>query len=380
MIRYWCVKSLETLGVPIAVDRTSATIDGIDGRWPVTRGDIYVGSAGTVARFVPPALCITSGGEYRIDATEQMRRRPMAPLFAALTELGARISFLDAANHLPVMLSTSGLEGGALSIPGSQSSQFLSGVLIASPYARRPVVITVPDTIVQSAYVRMTLAMMARFGVTASSLDGLREIAVKQAGYVAQDIVLEPDVSTACYFLALAAVTGQRLRIRGLSEHTDQPDIGLVRVLTRMGCQVRFDGDGVEIEGPARLSGGFTADMHEMSDQALTVAVMAVFADAPVSITSVAHIRAHESDRIRAICTNLSQLGIEVEERPDGLTVRPGTVRPSLVDPHDDHRVAMSLSLLGARVPGIRVKDPACVSKTFPEFYSRLRQLGMGVR
>ena len=222
--------------------------------------------------------------------------------------------------------------------------------------------------------------MMARFGVTASSLDGLREISVQQAGYVAQDIVLEPDVSTACYFLALAAVTGQRLRIRGLSEHTDQPDIGLVRVLTRMGCQVRFDGDGVEIEGPPRLSGGFTTDMHEMSDQALTVAVMAVFADAPVSITSVAHIRAHESDRIRAICTNLSQLGIEVEERPDGLTVRPGTVRPSLVDPHDDHRVAMSLSLLGARVPGIRVKDPACVSKTFPEFYSRLRQLGMGVR
>jgi 3-phosphoshikimate 1-carboxyvinyltransferase len=142
---------------------------------------------------------------------------------------------------------------------------------------------------------------------------------------------------------------------------------------------VRFDEHGVEIEGPTQLAGGFTANMHEMSDQALTVAAMAVFADAPVSITGVEHIRAHESDRIRAICANLSRLGIEVQEKRDGLTVRPGTVRPSLLDPQDDHRVAMSLSLLGARVPGIRVRNPACVSKTFPEFYSRLRELGIGV-
>ena len=376
---YWCVNALETMGVAVAINGTTATVDGVNGQWPLSTGRIYVGSAGTVARFIPPSLCIAADREWRIDASEQMRRRPMAPLFSALTQLGARISFLGAPNHLPVLLSSTGLAGGELSVPGSRSSQFLSGVLIASPYARTPVTITVPDSIVQASYVRMTLSTMARFGVSATSSDSLRQISVPQGHYVARDITLEPDVSTAGYFMALAAVTGQRLRLPGVSEKTDQPDIGLLQILKRMGCHVASDAAGIEIEGPDTLAGGFTADMHEMSDQALTLAAMAVFADAPISITGVEHIRAHESDRIRAICENLSLLGIETQEKRDGLMVRPGPVTAARLDPHDDHRVAMSLSVIGARAPGIRIINPACVSKTFPEFYSRLKTLGVGV-
>lgn len=177
---YWCVEALKTLGISVTIDGTSATIVGIDGRWPLASASIHVGSAGTVARFIPPALCIAANSEWRIDASEQMRRRPMAPLFSALTQLGAQISFLSSPDHLPVVLSTSGLHGGALSIPGSQSSQFLSGVLIASPYARKPVTITVPDSIVQSSYVRMTLSTMEQFGVNTLCSDLLREISVPQ--------------------------------------------------------------------------------------------------------------------------------------------------------------------------------------------------------
>src|SRR5262249_33114105 len=150
-----------------------------------------------------------------------------------------------------------------------------------------------PDGIVQSSYVRMTLSTMAQFGVRAEASSSLDAIAVPLGRYVAREIALEPDVSTASYFLALAAVTGQRLRIRGLSERTDQPDIQLLGFLTRMSCRVTTDEAGVEIEGPARLAGGFTADLRELSDQTLTLAAMAVFADAPITISGVEHIRAH---------------------------------------------------------------------------------------
>jgi 3-phosphoshikimate 1-carboxyvinyltransferase len=377
---YWCAKALESLGVHITIDSTSATVHGIDGRWPVTQGTIYVGSAGTAARFVPPALCVAPGGPWEIDATDQMRLRPMAPLVTALTELGASIEFLGAANHLPIRLSSTGLSGGRISVPADQSSQFVSGILIAAPYARTPLVVRMSNDVVQSSYVRMTLAQMACFGVTATAADDFREIAVAQGRYVGRSMTLEPDLSTAGYFFALAAATGQTLHVEGVPQQTDQPDIELLDVLARMGCDVSRNSDGVTIRGPQRLSGGFTADMHQMSDQALTVAALAVFADAPVSVTGVAHIRGHESDRIRVICHSLAQLGIDAREHDDGFTVHPGPVRPGRIEPHDDHRVAMSLSIIGAKVPGIRIANPGCVSKTFPEFYSRLASLGVGVR
>jgi 3-phosphoshikimate 1-carboxyvinyltransferase len=373
------VTALGQLGVEIEVDGTTARVGGIAGRWPRSSGRIYVGSAGTVARFLPPAICSAGSGEWYVDASAQMRTRPMGPLFTALAELGVQVEFPEQPDRFPVVLKSSGLAGGAVSISGNVSSQFLSGLLIASPYARSPVVLRVPDSIVQSAYVRMTLAMMAAFGVRVDASDSLDRCVVPLGSYVGRELTLEPDVSAAAYFMALAALTGQTARIAGLSRQTDQPDIGILDILSRMGCAVSWRPDGVDVTGPRQLAGGFTVDMRALSDQALTVAALAVFADAPITITGVEHIRAHESDRIAVACENLRRLGVSVDEHADGLTVRPGPLQPGAVDPHDDHRVAMSFALLGARVEGIRVSHPSCVSKTFPEYFARLEGLGLRV-
>lgn len=374
---YWCLEALRSLGTRVDVDDQTARVEGVDGRWPIRTSTVFTGSAGTVARFLPPAMCIDAGGCWTVDASAQMRARPMKSLFEVLAAQGAEIEFLGQDGALPVRLTSHGLRGGATTIPGDASSQFLSGFLIASPYAQSPVTVTVPGDIVQSSYVRLTLHSMARFGVRAEWEDGLRRIVVPTGRFVAQNLTLEPDVSTACYFMALAAITGQRIRIEGLSVETDQPDIGMLAVLERMGCRTTVDAGGVEVEGPTKLRGGWSVDMHAMSDQALTVAALAVFADAPISIHNVAHIRAHESDRLAVACENLQRLGVRVEEKPDGLVVHPGPVTPAILDPHDDHRVAMSLSLIGAAASGVRVANPGCVSKTFPGFFDRLASLGV---
>ena len=376
---FWCLRVLEALGVTLARDGATVTLEGAGAAWPRAQADLYVGGAGTLARFLPPALCVGGPGEARwsVDAGHRMRERPMRPLLDALQRQGARIEFLGQEGHYPFAIAGGGLAGGDVELSGSVSSQFISGLLIAAPYARKPLTLHVKDGIVQHAYVEMTLRLMRELGVETHATPSLDRIEVPGGRYRGRDLALEPDVSTACYFMALAAITGRTLRLLRISRETDQPDIGMIDVLTRMGCRFEMGSGYVDVTGPARLTGGFTVDMREMSDQALTVAAIASLADAPIEVTGVAHIRGHESDRLKAIAESLGRLGITVEEKPDGVRVHPGTVTPALVDSHDDHRVAMSLSLLGAVVPGIRVNNPGCVSKTFPQFYSEMAPLGL---
>ena len=376
---FWCLGVLRALGVSVSLDGHEAEIAGIGAAWPHPRAELYVGGAGTLARFLPPALCVGGAADARwtIDAGHRMRERPMRPLLDALRNQGARIEYLGQEGHYPFALYGGGLAGGEVALSGSISSQFVSGLLIAAPYAASPLTVRVPDGIVQHAYVRMTLRLMEEFGVATEATPSLDVMRVPRGRYTGREIRLEPDVSTACYFMALAAITGRTLRLDGISRQTDQPDIGMIDVLTRMGCRFETGPGYIEVTGPARLTGGFTVSMREMSDQALTLAAIAALADAPIAITDVAHIRGHESDRLHAIAESLTRLGIRVEEAPDGVRVHPGAVQPALVDSYDDHRVAMSLSLLGAVVPGIRVNNPGCVSKTFPQFYREIAKLGI---
>jgi 3-phosphoshikimate 1-carboxyvinyltransferase len=262
---------------------------------------------------------------------------------------------------------------------GKVSSQFISGALIAAPLARSPVRIDVVDHIVQSDYVRMTLDAMAAFGVEIVHDDALTRFETAPRHYRGGAFAIEADASTTTYFLALAAATRGRVVVDNIGAATRQPDLRLVDVLERMGCTVERAAGRVAVTGPERLRGGFAVDMKPMSDATLTLAALAPFADAPIAISGVTHIRKHESDRIAVMAGALARLGIGVEERPDGLVVAPGRPRFAELDTHDDHRVAMSLAVLGAAASGVRLADPGCVSKTCPVFFEEIGRLGVPV-
>ncbi|UOR12875.1 3-phosphoshikimate 1-carboxyvinyltransferase [Halobacillus amylolyticus] len=376
---YWCIDVLNKLGVRTEVDGDVVTVSGCNSVWPTHQADLYIGAAGTIARFLPGALAVSKEGNWVLEASNRMSERPVQPLIKALTDLGADIKYLSNEGYYPIQIKGGGLEGGLVSISGKISSQFISGLLMASPYAKKEVTVSIPDYIVQHDYVRITLNLMEKFGVNVHYSDDLTQMVVPKSEYLGRDIQLEADASTASYFLALAAIMNGRIRINNLSVQTDQPDIKMIDVYEKMGCKIVRGLDYIELTGAPTLQGGFEISMKEMSDQTLTLASIAPFASGPITLKDVEHIRHHESDRISAICTELKKLGIEVTEYKDGLTVFPGNPLAATLDSYDDHRVAMSLALIGAKVPGVQINNPGCVSKTCPSYFELLNQLGVQV-
>lgn len=376
---WWCADALRRLGAGVDFDGPRATIEGI-GRQRPRSGDIHVGSAGTLARFLPPFLAAGDPGRWRVTASRQMSRRPVGPLFDALRAGGAEIMCEAAANSFPAVITGGTFAGGRLVMSGSVSSQFISGVLLGAAQSRDGVELSVDGGIVQGDYVRITLDAMRHFGADVEATDDLSRFQVAPTGYRASDLVVEADASTATYFAALAAVTGGRMTLTNLGPGTRQPDYGFLEVLERLGCGVERHRDRTIVEGPSGLKGGFSIDMRPLSDAALTLAILAPFADAPITITGVAHIRHHESDRIAAICRSLASLAVPVHEHPDGLTVTPAAPRFAVLDTYEDHRVAMSLAVLGAAGQGVELIGPACVSKTCPTFFDLIGTLGIEAR
>jgi 3-phosphoshikimate 1-carboxyvinyltransferase len=377
---YWCIDALKKLGVKVEVQGDSVTIEGCGGEWPIQEGELFIGAAGTIARFLPGALTISKTGRWKVDGIGQLRERPLKPLITSLQELGADISYLTENEGLPLEVKGTGLHGGSIKVPGNVSSQFLSGLLIASPYASEPVQIEVINGLVQPSYIGITIQLMQQFGARIEHSDDYQMITVYPTGYKAQDVVLEADASTACYFLSLAALTGGTIRINNVGYNSYQPDARFIDVLERMGCEVSKSETHLRVTGPKQLKGGFVVDMKPMSDQALTIGALAPFADAPIQVTNVAHIRAHESDRISVLCQSLQKMGIKVEEQEDGFKIYPGELKGATLDPHDDHRHAMVFGLLGTRVAGIHILEPGCVSKTCPDYFEVLKKLGLMVQ
>jgi 3-phosphoshikimate 1-carboxyvinyltransferase len=367
--------ALGALGVGLEVvdDGTSVVVAGVDGRFPVAGADVDARQAGTVARFVAPALA-AGAGVYRLDGHPQLRARPLGPLVTSLRALGVEVTE-TVPGHLPIVVHASGWRGGSVEVAGDVSSQYLSGLLIAGPCATEGLRVTVTTELVSRPYVDMTLAVMAAFGADAGWEDD-RTIRVAPRGYRATDYAVEPDASAASYVFAAAAVTGSRVVVPGLGAGSLQGDLGFVHVLEEMGAEVEVGADATTVRGTGALR-GVVADLRDLSDTVPTLAVTAAFAVSPTTITGVGFIRNKESDRIGAVVTELRRCGVEATEDADGLTVLPVADGPhgARVHTYEDHRIAMSFALVGLRVPGIEILDPGCVAKTFPEYFTVLGSL-----
>ncbi|MBI3976299.1 MAG: 3-phosphoshikimate 1-carboxyvinyltransferase [Armatimonadetes bacterium] len=361
-------KGLRALGLSVEADAAAErfTVWGEGGRLPAGEASIDAGNAGTVARFLT-AVAALGFGQYVIDGSPRMRERPIGDLVSALLALGTDAEAPSGCP--PVLVRARGLAGGKASLRGGVSSQFLSALLLVAPLAESRVALAVDGPLVAAPYVDMTLKMMEVFGVQVERGGGAFRILPQR--YRPQSYPVEPDASSASYFFAAAAITGGRVTVTGLRRDSLQGDLGFLDVLERMGCDVAWTDAGVAVRGPERLR-GVDVDLNSMSDMTMTLAALAPFAEEPVRIRNVAHIRRQESDRLAALATELRRLGQEVREREDGLEIHPRPVRPAVVQSYGDHRIAMAFAVVGLKVAGTAIDDPACVSKTFPHFLERL--------
>lgn len=367
------IESLGRLGITVTPGEEPTTIHvaGQGGRIPAAGGELYLENSGTSIRFLA-ALCTIGNGTFRLDGNERMRQRPIADLLDALNHLGADTHCETGTDCPPVIVTAKGLPGGSTVVETQRSSQFLSALLMVTPAANGPIEIKLSGPLVSEPYIDMTLGVMARFGVTVDTTIPGRYRTVPTP-YRAGNYDIEPDASAASYFFAAAAITGGSVTVEGLSEYALQGDIHFVDVLERMGCRVERNANSVTVHGG--LLRGVDVDMNAISDTAQTLAAVAVFAEGPTTIRHVAHMRLKETDRVAAVVTELRRLGIRADEHPDGLTIHPGPVQPTLVHTYDDHRMAMSFALIGLKVPGIRIADPDCTAKTYPEYFADLEKL-----
>jgi 3-phosphoshikimate 1-carboxyvinyltransferase len=371
--RYFAT-ALQTLGfqVELSADRLEMKVTGLGGRIPVQTAELFIGNAGTAARFLLAYLTL-GDGEYILDGEPRMRERPVGDLVHALKQLGANLKTKD--NCLPVKIIASGLSSGKSKISGNISSQFLSALLMVAPYARNAIEIEVTTELSSKPYVDLTIAIMQDFGVKVER-DGYNRFMIEPAPYQPQaDYRIESDASAASYFFAAPAICGGSVRIENISRASRQGDIAFVDVLEQMGCIHTEENNSIQVTGPTNLR-GIEVDMSDISDTAQTLAAIAPFASTPTHIHGISSARSKETDRVSATCTELARLGVSVDEHEDGMTIYPcEAFHPATIQSYDDHRMAMAFSLIGLRIPGVTIENPTCVSKTFPDFFDVLDTL-----
>ena len=351
-------------------------VRGRGGRFELPDHALDCGNSGTTVRFLTAALTLAPG-PIVVDGNARMRERPISDLVASLRALGAELTIEGEADCPPVRIHGGGLPGGAAVIDGSRSSQYVSAVAQVAPYAERDVELAFKDGIIVSRpYIDLTLDVMRAFGAEAE-WRGDEKLWIKAGQpYQSRDYTIEPDASSAAYPFCAAAIAGGRVSVSGIPADSLQADFKILGLLERMGCRVERQDDTVSVTGPSDgLHSLGEIDMNDFPDAVLAYAVVALFADGPTTIKNVANLRIKETDRLAALETELRKLGAHVEAGPDSLHIRPAPMRGAEIETYDDHRMAMSLALAGLRIPGVTILDPACVSKTWPGYFSALSEL-----
>jgi 3-phosphoshikimate 1-carboxyvinyltransferase len=364
------IDALRNLGISIETDTNSLIIGGCGEKvqFIPDRREIYMGNSGTSFRLLLSVVA-QGRGEYLLTGTPRMLKRPIGALVNALNQLGVQASCVERDGYPPVHVKARGLRGGKAILDGGESSQFISSVLLSGPHAEKEVEIEVQGTLVSSPYVDITIDVMERFGVQVYR-EGYGYFRVPSGQtYESQKFYIQGDVSSASYFWAVAAVTGGSVTTENIDPFkTHQGDIQFLEILESMGCLIDKQSNRVTVKG--RELSGIEADMSSMPDMVPTLAAIALFAKGKTIIRNVPHLRYKESDRLRSVSKEWDRIGARVEELADGLIIHGATKLSGIVvDPHNDHRLAMALAVVGLRVPGIWLKNESCVNKSFPNFW-----------
>jgi len=377
-----CLESLQNLGFDLMIDETTCTVrlKGHGGRVPSKGAKLFCGNSGTTIRFLS-ALCALGDGAFELDGVDRMRQRPIGELVELLRNLGVRVTYLQNEGFPPIRIDARRLPGGLVRFGNALSSQYLSAVLQVAPYAEREVQVDLEPRQTSWPYVAMTMRLMDEFGVLTElerdpKTHEPRKIIIPPGKYTATQYAIEPDASNASYFLAAAAIReGAKTTIEGLGKQSLQGDVGFADVLHRMGADLVFGKDFIEVGGRDRLE-GIDVDLSAMPDMAQTLAVVALFAEGPTTIRGLHTLRVKETDRIAALATELAKLGAEVDVESDDLTIHPPEkIKTAWIDTYDDHRMAMSFAIAGTRNAGVTIKNIECVNKTYPRFFADLARL-----
>jgi len=369
------VEALETLGIQLEENRAEnlITVSGTSGIIPVKEATLMLGNAGTAIRPLTAAMTL-GHGRFVLDGVQRMRERPIIDLINGLSQLGANLRCINGTDCPPVEVIADGLPGGITRLSGAISSQYLTAILLAAPYADKEVQIEITDKLVSVPYVEMTLRLMQSFGVSVNH-ENFRLFHIPRQTYRSPgNIFVEGDASSASYFLAGAAITKGTVTVKGCGTDSLQGDARFAEVLEKMGAKVEWEAQQVKLTGNSL--NGIDVDMNQMPDAAMTLAVAALFASGPTAIRNIYNWRVKETERLQAVSTELRKLGAEVEEGYDYLVIQPPEqIRKAEIDTYDDHRMAMAFSLAACGESPMTINNPGCVSKTFPDYFEVLNGL-----
>ena len=374
------VDALAKLKISYEEDRPNKKIRvrGVVGRIPVVEAKLFLGNAGTAIRPLTAALTL-GHGRFVLDGIERMRERPIQDLLEGLNQLGAHVRSIYNTGCPPVEIIADGLLGGVTELSGAISSQYLSAILLTSPYAKTPVEIRIRDHLVSIPYVEMTIRLMSRFGVNVVVSEDFRNFYINapQNYQSPETYFVEGDASSASYFLAGAAITGGSVTVVGCGTESLQGDAQFAKVLEMMGAEVGWQANKITVQGSGNLK-GIDVDMNEMPDAAMTLAVTALFAKGTTAIRNIYNWRLKETERLKAVSCELKKLGASVDEGEDYLIiVPPRELMPAEISTYDDHRMAMAFSLAACSEVPITILNPTCVNKTFPDYFNQLSELSI---
>jgi len=372
------IDALAKLKISFEEDRPGKKIriQGKGGRIPVNKAELFLGNAGTAIRPLTAALTL-GHGRFVLDGIERMRERPIQDLLDGLNQLGAQVRSINNSGCPPVEIIANGLPGGVTKLSGAISSQYLSAILLTSPYAQTPVEIRIKDHLVSIPYVEMTIRLMNRFGVNVDVSEDFKifHINAPQSYKSPKTYFVEGDASSASYFLAGAAITGGTVTVIGCGTDSLQGDAQFAKIMEMMGSEVQWEANQITVRGSGNLK-GIDVDMNEMPDAAMTLAVAALFAKGTTAIRNIYNWRLKETERLKAVSSELKKLGATVEEGEDYIIIEPPEKLLSAeIATYDDHRMAMAFSLAACGEVPITILDPSCVSKTFPDYFDQLSKL-----
>ena len=368
------IEALNLLGATIDQEHQDLVVGGTGGKLVTPSSKLYLGNNGTGLRFLTGTISL-GHGTFVLDGNSRMRQRPIQPLVDALTKMGVKALCVEGNGCPPVEIRATGLPGGKTSLNRGLSSQYVSSLLLAAPYAEKDTEIEICANIPSWPYIELTLDVMANFGVEVSvSEDRLFYVKAPKV-YQPREYVIEGDLSSATYFMAAAAILGQNIRISNINPNSLQGDLRFLDILETMGCQVSKSEEGVQVTGPLSNHEDLSFDLNDVPDMVPALAVVSAFRKGKTTLKNILHLRVKESDRVAALTCELRKIGARAEEIGDQMVVQGIASHGAEIDCYSDHRIAMSFAIAGLAIEGVVIKDPGCVKKSFPDFWEKLESL-----